>query len=66
MDDPYWVCDTEVKTITVKAGETASVSFQNRYIGKAKIIKTLEDPDRQLPAFRSRCQLPPHLPLPSG
>ena len=45
VDDPYWVCDTEVKTITVKAGETASVSFQNRYIGKAKIIKTLEDPD---------------------
>ena len=44
VDDPYWVCDTEVKTITVKAGETASVSFQNRYIGKAKIIKTLEDP----------------------
>lgn len=45
VDDPYWVCDTEVKNITVKAGETASVSFQNRYIGKAKIIKTLEDPD---------------------
>lgn len=44
VDDPYWVCDTEVKTITVKAGETASVSFQNRYIGKAKIIKMLEDP----------------------
>ena len=44
VDDPYWVCDTEAKTITVKAGETASVSFQNRYIGKAKIIKTLEDP----------------------
>ncbi len=45
VDDPYWVCDTEVKTITVKAGETASVSFQNRYIGKAKIIKTLADPN---------------------
>ena len=45
VDDPYWICDTEVKTITVKAGETASVSFQNRYIGKAKIIKTLEDPN---------------------
>lgn len=45
VDDPYWVCDTEVKTITVKAGETASVSFQNQYVGRAKIIKTLEDPD---------------------
>ena len=44
VDDPYWVCDDSVKTITVKAGETASVSFQNRYIGMAKIIKTLEDP----------------------
>lgn len=45
VDDPYWVCDTEVKTITVKAGETASVSFKNQYVGRAKIIKTLEDPD---------------------
>lgn len=45
VDDLYWVCDTEVKTITVKAGETASVSFRNEYVGRAKIIKTLEDPD---------------------
>ena len=45
VDDPYWVCDTEVKTITVKAGETVSVSFRNEYVGRAKIIKTLEDPD---------------------
>ena len=45
VDDPYWVCDTEVKTITVKAGATASVSFRNEYVGRAKIIKTLEDPD---------------------
>jgi len=45
VDDSYWDCDTEVKTVTVKAGETASVSFRNRYIGKAKIIKTLEDPN---------------------
>ena len=45
VDNPYWVCDTEVKTITVKAGETASVSFRNEYVGRAKIIKTLEDPD---------------------
>ena len=45
IDDPYWICDTEVKTITVKAGETAAVSFRNRYVGCAKIIKTLEDPD---------------------
>lgn len=45
VDDPYWVCDTEVKTITVKAGVTASVSFKNQYVGRAKIIKTLEDPD---------------------
>lgn len=43
--DPYWYCDTEPKSITVKAGETAEVSFQNQWIGKAKIIKTLDNPE---------------------
>lgn len=44
-DDPYWYCDTEPQTVTVKAGETASVTFHNQWIGKAKIIKTLENPE---------------------
>ena len=44
-NDPYWYCDTEPQTITVKAGETATVTFQNQWIGKAKIIKTLANPE---------------------
>lgn len=44
-NDPYWYCDTKPKTITVKAGETAEVSFQNQWIGKAKLVKTLENPE---------------------
>ena len=44
-NDPYWYCDTVPKTVTVKAGETASVTFENQWIGKAKIIKTLSNPE---------------------
>ena len=44
-NDPYWHCDTESKSITVKAGETAEVAFQNVWIGKAKIVKTLANPE---------------------
>lgn len=44
-DDPYWYCDTEPQTVTVKAGETASVTFENQWIGKAKIVKTLDNPE---------------------
>lgn len=44
-NDPYWYCDTAPKTVTVKAGETAKVSFENKWIGKAKIIKTLSNPE---------------------
>ena len=44
-NDPYWYCDTQAKTVTVKAGETAKVSFENKWIGKAKIIKTLSNPE---------------------
>ena len=44
-NDPYWYCDTASKTVTVKAGETAKVTFQNKWIGKAKIIKTLSNPE---------------------
>lgn len=44
-NDPYWNCDTEPQTITVKAGETATVTFENQWFGKAKIIKTLANPE---------------------
>ena len=44
-NDPYWYCDTEPKSITVKAGETAEVTFLNEWVGKAKIIKALANPE---------------------
>ncbi len=40
--DEYWICDEEPQTVTVKAGQTAVVEFTNDWIGKAKIIKTVE------------------------
>ena len=43
---PYWHNDPNpTKTVTVKAGETAKVTFQNQWIGKAKIVKTLANPE---------------------
>ena len=44
-NDIYWYCDTEPQTVTVKAGETATVTFHNQWIGKVKIIKTLTNPE---------------------
>ncbi|MGM9669478.1 MAG: SpaA isopeptide-forming pilin-related protein [Faecousia sp.] len=42
----YWVNDaTPTKTVTVKAGETAKVTFKNQYHGQAQIIKTLLNPE---------------------
>ena len=43
---PYWHNDPEPeKTVTVVAGETAEVTFLNEWVGKAKIIKTLANPE---------------------
>ena len=42
-DDPYWVCDTEVKTVTVTANNTATVTFSNIHRGRGKIIKVMPD-----------------------
>ena len=37
----YWVNDpSPTKTVTVKAGETAKVTFQNQWRGQAQIVKT--------------------------
>ncbi len=39
VDDPYWVCDPEVKTITIEAGKTATVTFHNTHYGNIRITK---------------------------
>ena len=42
----YWHNDSEPeKTVTVVAGQTSSVTFLNKWIGKAKIVKTLANPE---------------------
>ena len=42
----YWHNDPEPeKTVTVVAGQTSSVTFLNEWIGKAKIVKTLANPE---------------------
>lgn len=38
---PYWVCDTSVKTVTIVAGQTASVSFANTQYGALEIQKSI-------------------------
>ena len=40
VDDPYWVCDTEVKTVTIVADQTATVTFSNTHLGRIKFQKT--------------------------
>lgn len=41
--DPYWVCDTAVKTVTAATGQTAEVTFTNTHKGRGKIIKAMPD-----------------------
>ena len=42
----YWHNDPEpTKTVTVVAGKTSSVTFLNKWIGKAKVVKTLANPE---------------------
>lgn len=43
IDDPYWVCDTAVKTVTIAANQTATVTFANTHNGRGKIIKVMPD-----------------------
>ena len=40
VSDPYWVCDTEVKTVTIVADQTATVTFSNTHLGRIKFLKT--------------------------
>lgn len=37
VDDPYWVCDSSVKAITVKANSTVSVTFSNTHNGDLRV-----------------------------
>ena len=39
VDDPYWVCDSSVKAITVKANATVSVTFSNTHNGDLRVKK---------------------------
>ena len=40
---PYWEFDTEPKKVTIKAGETSTVTFQNTHYGRGKFIKNMPD-----------------------
>jgi len=39
ISDPYWVCDSAVKTITVTANGTATVTFTNTHTGDIRVQK---------------------------
>lgn len=39
-DDAYWEQDLSVHTFTVTAGQTATVSVQNKWFGKCQIVKS--------------------------
>ena len=39
-EDPYWAFDTEVKTVTVETGKTATVTFTNTHYGRIEFRKT--------------------------
>ena len=41
--DPYWECDTAVKTVTISPKQTAEVTFTNTHKGLGKIIKSMPD-----------------------
>lgn len=43
VTDPYWVCDSAVKTVTVTANGTSTVTFSNTHKGRGKITKAMPD-----------------------
>ena len=43
VTDPYWQCDTAVKTVTIAANQTATAAFSNTHNGRVKIIKSMPD-----------------------
>ena len=43
VTDSYWDCDTSVKTVTVTANGTSTVTFSNTHKGRGKITKAMPD-----------------------
>ena len=41
--NPDWVYDSRIHVVTVKAGETASVTLENQQMGQVKLIKAMPD-----------------------
>lgn len=41
--NPGWVYDSRIHVVTVKAGETASVTLENQQMGRVKLIKAMPD-----------------------
>ena len=41
-DDPYWLCDNQIKEITVVSGAVAEVAFHNTHRGIIKIVKAMD------------------------
>ncbi len=48
-DDPAWQCDTEVKTVTVAANQTASVTFNNTFLPGQLAIQKVNHEGNALP-----------------
>ena len=42
-EKPYWQFDDSTQEVTVKTGETATVTFENLQRGRLKLIKTMPD-----------------------
>ena len=42
-NDPYWECNTAVKTVTIAANQTATVTFSNTHNGRIKLSKSMPD-----------------------
>ena len=42
-EHPYWIFDKSVKKVTVKAGETATVTFENIHCGRGRFKKSMPD-----------------------
>ena len=42
VSDPYWLCDNQIKEITVVSGAVAEVTFHNTHRGIIKIVKAMD------------------------
>lgn len=51
---PGWVFDTELKPVTLTAGKTETVTFQNSQLGQVKIVKTVTNGDASVEGWTFR------------